>query len=434
MRDILQMSEPSGHAPETGSAPAPSGGEIAAQARAILDNRLFQHSDVNRRLLEYFASKAEQCPGISVKECELAEEVFGLSLATFDPQSDSTVRVRVGRLRGKLTEYYAQDGSQDRLRLEIPKGSYYLQGHFSEAGSAEAPAEPTSPTAPARVLFQWHRWWIPLLAFVAGCGLTAAALLYVQSRPPQMTPALRRFWMQFHVAGVPTMVVFSNPQFSGYAAQGNLHYYSEEDRKASRPMNLTYAGSGDVWAMNRLTHFFDRAQWPMQVQSGAMLSWDSAKASNLIFIDRPEQNPALHQLPLLHEFYFKFYGGIINAHPQPGEASTYNLTLSPEYGTYSEDHAIIAYIPGFQAQKSTLILAGNTTLGSLGAVECVTDEACMASIFDRLQMKPSDPVPHFEAILKVRISNSIPVSSYIVTAHLYPNDPSSWVAPAPDQR
>lgn len=419
---------------DAGVIPTPSGSEIVAQAKAILENRLFQHSDANRRLLEHLARKAEQTPGVSVKEWELAEEVFGLSLDTFDPQSDSTVRVRVGRLRSKLAEYYAQDGNHDRIRLEIPKGSYYLQGHSAEPAPSETPSVLTVPETHHTFSPRLRSWLILLLAFGVGCGITAAALLFFLNGPTQLSPALRRFWTQFHTAGTPTLVIFSNPQFSGYAAQGNLHYYSEEDRKANRPLNLTYAGSGDVWAIHRLTRFFDRARWPMDVQSGALLSWDLVKATNLIFIDRPEQNPALHQLPLLHEFYFKYYGGIINAHPRPGEPATYNLILSPEDGTYSEDHAIIAYIPGFQPQQSTLIVAGNTTLGSLGAAECVIDEACMGSIFDHLHLKPSDPVPHFEAILKVRISKAIPVSSYIVTVHLHPNDPSNWVAPTPDQR
>src|SRR5438067_2417961 len=55
----------------------------------------------------------------------IATEVLGRP-AGFDPQSDSTVRVQAGRQRVKLAEYYAQEGTNDPVLVEIPKGSYAL--------------------------------------------------------------------------------------------------------------------------------------------------------------------------------------------------------------------------------------------------------------------------------------------------------------------
>lgn len=51
--------------------------------------------------------------------------MFGRS-ASFDPQSDSCVRVQAKRLRLKLTEYYASEGANDPVVVSIPKGSYHL--------------------------------------------------------------------------------------------------------------------------------------------------------------------------------------------------------------------------------------------------------------------------------------------------------------------
>lgn len=53
----------------------------------------------------------------------IAIEVFERG-ADFDPAADSIVRVEAGRLRAKLREYYDTMGSDDGIRIELPKGSY----------------------------------------------------------------------------------------------------------------------------------------------------------------------------------------------------------------------------------------------------------------------------------------------------------------------
>ena len=75
-------------------------------------------------------------------------EVFGRS-AEYDPKIDSAVRVEMGRLRSRLVEYYAQDGSNDPVRIEIPKGGYeavFVLRHGNaareQAGGATAAALP----------------------------------------------------------------------------------------------------------------------------------------------------------------------------------------------------------------------------------------------------------------------------------------------------
>src|ERR1700716_1736896 len=73
------------------------------------------------KLLRYLAERSPDHP----PEHHVATEVFGRS-AGFDPQADSTVRVQAGRLRVKLAEYYATEGTDDPIIVELPKGSYVL--------------------------------------------------------------------------------------------------------------------------------------------------------------------------------------------------------------------------------------------------------------------------------------------------------------------
>jgi adenylate cyclase len=50
-------------------------------------------------------------------------EVFGRD-ESFDPHIDSIVRVDAGRLRRKLKLYYSDEGQNDPIHIEVPKGSY----------------------------------------------------------------------------------------------------------------------------------------------------------------------------------------------------------------------------------------------------------------------------------------------------------------------
>src|SRR5205807_8500157 len=90
------------------------------------------------KLLRYLAEHSLDHPGIALKEYQIATEVLGRS-AGFDPQSDSTVRVQAGRLRIKLAEYYANEGPEDPIIVELPKGSYSLTFHVRAQAGRSVP-------------------------------------------------------------------------------------------------------------------------------------------------------------------------------------------------------------------------------------------------------------------------------------------------------
>ena len=92
------------------------------QLERILRSAGFQGTSRRARLLRYLVEQALDEHSDALKESVIAVEVFDRS-ADFDPQVDSSVRVEVGRLRSRLTEYYAQYPDEP-VRIEIPKGSY----------------------------------------------------------------------------------------------------------------------------------------------------------------------------------------------------------------------------------------------------------------------------------------------------------------------
>jgi hypothetical protein len=58
-----------------------------------------------------------------LKETTIGVSVFGRS-PDYDPKTDTIVRSQAFRLRAKLKGYYATEGAQDSVIIDIPKGQY----------------------------------------------------------------------------------------------------------------------------------------------------------------------------------------------------------------------------------------------------------------------------------------------------------------------
>lgn len=102
---------------------APSRAEIDAVLDRILASRVLTASPRQQALLRHIATETIEGRGDRLKEFSLAVDVFGRP-ATFDPRTDSIVRVQASRLRSQLADYYAREGAAETVRVEIPAGGY----------------------------------------------------------------------------------------------------------------------------------------------------------------------------------------------------------------------------------------------------------------------------------------------------------------------
>src|SRR5438874_10056257 len=95
--------------------------QLLGQIDRLISSHTLHGSESLCKLLRYLADHALKHPGVALKEYQIATEVFGRP-ADFDPHLDSLVRVQAGRLRTKLSEYYASEGAEDPIVVELPKG------------------------------------------------------------------------------------------------------------------------------------------------------------------------------------------------------------------------------------------------------------------------------------------------------------------------
>lgn len=395
-------------------------GEVLHQVARLSAHPLFHGAESLCKLLRYLAEHSLEHPGAPIKEYQIATEVFGRP-SDFDPRIDSIVRVQTGRLRSKLAEYYAGDGAEDPIVLEIPKGSYTLTVRHRTQPGRGAARDGASASVSTRSVS--HLSWLFL---VAGLGIGAFAALLVapatrsqwrSADVPALPAELRRFWSAFAEGPEPPLVVFSNAEFVGRPESGMRYFDPSRDKREE--ILDHYTGVGEVLAVHELDRVFTALRHPVRVKRGRLLTWDEARNADLIFIGSPSENLSLRELPNTQNFVFEVLKtparpydlAIVNRRPRPGEQSAY---LASSSLPVTEDYSIVSLLPGLVPARKVLVLAGTTTLGTQAAVEYVCRSAKLQELFSKLKLAPEGPIPDFEAVLQVKISGGVPVQSRIV--------------------
>jgi hypothetical protein len=399
------------------------------QIDKLIKSHSLHSSESLCKLLRYLAEHSLDHPGIALKEYQIATEVLGRP-AGFDPQSDSTVRVQAGRLRVKLAEYYAHEGPDDPILVEIPKGSYALAFHLrgAKAGVQASPPAVLQSAAKKEEAQRFTRGWVisvAVFSVLLAASLSTTAILlsqrmHMQPATSQAAPAAYQIlWNRFLTGPQQPWVIFSNGSFVGRPETGMRYFNPTSDTSAF--ILDHYTGVGEVLAIHELDHVFALLNRPIRVKRGALFSLDDAKNNDLIFVGSPSENLTLLDIPGTQEFVFwRLNSGprkgdlaVLNVHPLPGEPKTFLGT--PANQPTTEDYAVVSLLPGLDPSRSILILAGDTTFGTQAAVEYVTREASIQELLQRLKVsKPSELKP-FEALLHVKIAHGVPVMTDLVS-------------------
>ena len=97
--------------------------KATAQLNRILAGKAFRQADRLKRFLSFIVEETLAGRGERLKEFVVGVEVFGKD-NSFDPRNDPIVRVQARRLRSQLSRYYEDEGTDDDLLIELPKGGY----------------------------------------------------------------------------------------------------------------------------------------------------------------------------------------------------------------------------------------------------------------------------------------------------------------------
>ena len=390
----------------------------------LVNSRTLHGSESLCKLLRYLADHAVRHPGAALKEYQIATEVFGRP-ADFDPHLDSLVRVQAGRLRSKIAEYYNSEGIDDPIIVELPKGTYSLTFHAASGNARhlvrdvherepEHPASSSNSTSRTIVLLS-----VLLALAVAGIIALLVNRATANKAADESVPsAFKVFWQGFSAGTDPPWVIFSNGAFVGRPETG-LRYFNPA-RDSREAILDHYTGVGEVLAVYDLDQVFTQLHRAIRVKRGSLFSLDDAQNNNLIFVGSPAENLSLRDLPNTHQFIFqrptsgprKGDLAIVNVHPQPDEPKMF--LGSPSGEPLTEDYAIVGLVPGMNPERSVLILAGTTTIGTQAAAEYVCRQDSLERLLLRLTVSDSGEVKPFEAVLHVKVARGVPVGTELV--------------------
>lgn len=114
---------------------------LRVQCARISASRSFERAPGIRQLFEHIVEATLSGSADQLKEYAIGVDVFGKG-ESFDPGLDTIVRVQARRLRQKIAEYYAQDGIDDVVRIDVPKGHYMLSARRQSASAGLQPRPP----------------------------------------------------------------------------------------------------------------------------------------------------------------------------------------------------------------------------------------------------------------------------------------------------
>jgi tetratricopeptide (TPR) repeat protein len=135
--------------------------DIRAEIDRISAGPEIENSPRLQELLNYLVEEFLAGRGERIKGFTIGQAVFAAD-KNFDPETNSIVRVEVGRLRRRLAEYYMTSGHDDSIVVDIPKGSYVPRFTLNP----QAPKESKTRLSDHRFKLAFKNRWLTVGALI----------------------------------------------------------------------------------------------------------------------------------------------------------------------------------------------------------------------------------------------------------------------------
>lgn len=378
--------------------------EIAEAAERLRARQVLGRSDGLNRLFDYLVSTASS--ETRPKEFEVAAAVFGRD-SSFDGAQDASVRVAVHRLRRKLEEFYAGPGSDEAVRLSIPKGEYRMV----------AEPMPAAAATPRRV------WRVPLaaaMAIVLALNAAAWGLFWMGHSADWQLGRVRHTapWSQLLANHLPTLLVLGDYYIFGdtdetqgidrlvreYAinSREDLDAWLMENPKAMgryHDLDLSYLPIGAAFALRNIVPVLTGGSAKpdgLRVVMASDLTPEMLKRNNIVYLGYISGLGVL-RAPVFAGSRFAVGG----TYDELVDHKTGKLYISQEGGPGKGESSQrdFGYVTDFKGPQGNriLVIAGTRDVALMQAAEAATSPAALAAL------KRGDAgVDSFEALYEVQ--------------------------------
>ncbi|HWR52031.1 MAG TPA: hypothetical protein VN428_13040 [Bryobacteraceae bacterium] len=377
--------------------------QIRLQLERILASPEFRASRRCQDVLRFIVRMTLEGRASEIKERTIGLEVLGRP-SSYDPSVDSTVRVKTGDIRRRLSLYYANPAPEDRVMIELPAGSYVptfrtLPGIPQQAHQGAASPEPTL-----------RPWWA-----VAGLALllAGAAIAFWTARI-QPEPALREFWGPALKSGVPALVCMSyvpvywlkpSVEAAGRNPSGPDDFVLRNDQ---------FIGGADSVAAFTLESAMRRLGGASVIKVGSGVTFHDLQSSPSILIGYSYTRWNV----LNNELRFRidtssWRKGITDR----GKPTAWVLPQNSDGAGAQEDYAVIARTFHPDTGNMLVLLAGVEGFGTQAAADLVTQEQLLA---EALRDAPPDWArKNVELVLHVKVISGAAGTPRVVARHFW---------------
>jgi hypothetical protein len=409
--------DPADHVGKDSVSSQPSQSQVAR----ILQSKAFRTSEVHRNLLKYLAEKSLAGEGDSLKEYTVGLDVFAKP-DSFDPRSESVVRMHMARLRQKLGEYYRTEGVDDPLIVDLPKGGFRVT---FEPKVVPVEPEPAVTIAPASSERSFRRKLVIMaaalvvaisLATYFGLRLTQVetqkdAVGKTTTFPTTWTPELRELWAPLISSDRPLVVVLATQP--GANVSGNAGTPQTQPNLTS----LTTANGAFL-----LGQFLADRKQSVYLTGSDALSMPEISMGNVVFLGPMASSRQLTALPVKEAFTLESKG-VRNIHPLAGEPEFFEDGPHKRGGQsengVEESYGLVTHAPSVHRKGDVLYLSGNHVASVTAGVESFTDPMLAGAIVGHLR-KPDGTLPrYYQIVLKIKSMDDTPVEvSYVLHKEL----------------
>ncbi|MEO8126476.1 MAG: hypothetical protein ABJF23_26260 [Bryobacteraceae bacterium] len=450
------MHQSSEISPETATA-------VRAELELILKSQAFWRSERHSRFLRFICETTLNGEASKLNEYLIAHTVFDRG-ADYSSGEDSVVRRQAYSLRQKLKEYYAEEGKNDPVRIELPTGRYVPTFQCSpepeaaavpaeiEAPSAAPPVAPNTVVLPV-VLAPKVYWWQALAMALAALVFAVAGYQWGtrQTKPgSQLEPVYHRIWgpwLTYYSEGA--IVCYSNALTAGIRRTDAPFppdnptsgiEIREDEAKTIRAeykfpaggffyMNptLSHAKMGEALGSIPLAVMFTKAGVPIRAVQSRYMNWQDFRTENLILLGHSEANRWLD--PILSNLPFRMAKTdtdkprrIINPGHKPGEPGEYLPDYTKGHNPAVEDYALISMLGGMDGRHGLTLINGVNTEGTQMALEYLTEAENLRVLENALRKQSPNHTGtwHFQAILHTKLRDGVPTEIELVTTRTLP--------------
>jgi hypothetical protein len=427
----------------------------------IASSRRLSKSDRLPRFLLYICEQTLTGNSNSITEQRLGTHIFNRP-TDYNPGEDNIVRSYARMLRKRLDEYFESEGSQEPIRIVIPRGGYVptflpnvgmCHAGTSELHPAPAKAVPAISTADIGPQPSWKQtkaegakpiprrsliWITGLICLLVGCVLGSVvwwathsqddgetqepahpiwAELFQKNRSTLIVPADSGLGILQNLTGrlIPLESYANGSYFSGEKLLPGIDAGSLADLREQR-----YTSVVDLNVTASLMQLRELSAGRVDIRYARSITAEDLKSSNVILLGSNHTNPWVSLFEDRMNFKMQYSSTVdqslvLNERPSGTEQKQYLNGTGP---MANRTYGLIDYLPNLDGSGHVLIIQGLNMAATQAAADVLFHSPEIRSLLNQARL-PNGALRSFELLIQTSSIGATDPGAQIIATRFY---------------